>query len=362
MTPMNFGNGPFLEFQIDRNTFDENFNFNRETLENHIVEGAVSTEPYDGSSDSSFGDVPKLGHKESDVVVDQYVSYPDFKLGVELEGVVPDVESLGHGREDQGAVLEFESLGHGREDRGAVLESESCGFSREDWGMVSPYTPGTPGCSREDCGVPVDVYSYNPENNRDDCMGYDTDTCTTDTEGLGDRDIELSETPSEGLEINIRDILGCSRDDSSSAVQEVSQQCCSSIEETLRKINQCPGIYMSGSVQGVDVDWTTDTGATKSIISRSFYERIPQNLRPELSKSSCLTSVSGEAYIMESRFQNSVGVGGSRTEVVIGGENEHLLDSILFVFVNFDSEIVFRCIIILILHNYIIIISMMYIC
>ena len=125
-------------------------------------------------------------------------------------------------------------------------------------------------------------------------MGYDTGTCTMGTEGLDDRDMELSETPSEGLEVNTCDILGCSRDDLGSTVQKVSQQCCSSEEETLRKINQCHGIYISGSVQGVDVNWTTDTGATKSIISRSVYERIPQNLRPKLSKSSCLTSVSGE--------------------------------------------------------------------
>jgi hypothetical protein len=133
MTPLNFENGPLLKFQTDTNTFDENFYFNREILENHIVEGTVSTEPQDGSSDSSLGDIPKRSHKEPDVAVDD-VSYPDFMLGVELEGAVPDVKSLGYGRGDQGAVLDLESLGHGREDRGMVLGFESFGFSREDGG------------------------------------------------------------------------------------------------------------------------------------------------------------------------------------------------------------------------------------
>ena len=65
----------------------------------------------------------------------------------------------------------------------------------------------------------------------------------------------------------------------------------------LRQINGCPGIYINGSVQGVDVVWTTDTGATRSIISKRVFDKIHQSKKPKLMKSNSLTSVSGEPLI-----------------------------------------------------------------
>lgn len=39
-----------------------------------------------------------------------------------------------------------------------------------------------------------------------------------------------------------------------------------SFEYNLRKINGCLGFYIRGTIQGGSVEWTTDTGASKSII------------------------------------------------------------------------------------------------
>jgi hypothetical protein len=44
----------------------------------------------------------------------------------------------------------------------------------------------------------------------------------------------------------------------------------------------------------VDVEWTTDTGTTRSIISKKIFERIPKKSRPELEYSCSLKGVNGE--------------------------------------------------------------------
>lgn len=56
---------------------------------------------------------------------------------------------------------------------------------------------------------------------------------------------------------------------------ESSQHQGPSSGDILRQINGCPGLYISWSIQGVSVEWTTDTGATKLIISKKVFEKIP---------------------------------------------------------------------------------------
>ena len=65
----------------------------------------------------------------------------------------------------------------------------------------------------------------------------------------------------------------------------------------LRQINGCPGIYINDSVLGKDVVWTTDTGATRSIISERVFDKIHQKQKPKTMKFNSLISVSGEHLI-----------------------------------------------------------------
>ena len=47
---------------------------------------------------------------------------------------------------------------------------------------------------------------------------------------------------------------------------------------------QSAGVYIEGSVEGVDVWYTVDTGATRTILSERVYKRIPEEKRPSLCK------------------------------------------------------------------------------
>ena len=49
-----------------------------------------------------------------------------------------------------------------------------------------------------------------------------------------------------------------------------------------RGVPTSKGLYLKGQIQGVNVIFTTDTGATRTIISRQVYEQIPESKRPQL--------------------------------------------------------------------------------
>ena len=49
-----------------------------------------------------------------------------------------------------------------------------------------------------------------------------------------------------------------------------------------RELPKYRGIYVEGSLQGVDVVYTVDTGASCTIVSRNVFEQIPQENRPAL--------------------------------------------------------------------------------
>ena len=53
-------------------------------------------------------------------------------------------------------------------------------------------------------------------------------------------------------------------------------------EMTRRSKPQYDGIYVEGSVQGLDVTFTIDTGATATLVSSSVYDSIPEATRPRL--------------------------------------------------------------------------------
>jgi hypothetical protein len=62
-----------------------------------------------------------------------------------------------------------------------------------------------------------------------------------------------------------------------STVESIDTTLCTNVEpcqsssyvpNILRQIHGCPGIYIGGSVQDIKVDWTMDTGASRTIISK----------------------------------------------------------------------------------------------
>ena len=54
--------------------------------------------------------------------------------------------------------------------------------------------------------------------------------------------------------------------------------------EVVRKIPKYTGIYIKGEVEGVDVLFTVDTGATLTVVSNCTYNSIPKEKRPRLEK------------------------------------------------------------------------------
>ncbi len=61
-----------------------------------------------------------------------------------------------------------------------------------------------------------------------------------------------------------------------------------------RNIQPWKGVYLEGRVSGVEVTFTADTGATRTVISDSVYHQIPSEQRPKLKKSSCLAGANGK--------------------------------------------------------------------
>lgn len=45
------------------------------------------------------------------------------------------------------------------------------------------------------------------------------------------------------------------------------------------------GVYMSGFLNGLSIDFLIDSGSTSNIISSKTYELLPENSKPELARS-----------------------------------------------------------------------------
>jgi hypothetical protein len=44
-----------------------------------------------------------------------------------------------------------------------------------------------------------------------------------------------------------------------------------------RQVLRCDGVYVKGQVQGFDINFTEDTGATRTVLSTQTFKRIPQS-------------------------------------------------------------------------------------
>ncbi|CAC5406436.1 unnamed protein product [Mytilus coruscus] len=64
-----------------------------------------------------------------------------------------------------------------------------------------------------------------------------------------------------------------------------------------RQVVRCDGVYIEGSIQGVKVTFTADTGAARTVISTRIFKKIPQSDRPKLEKSNTLASANGQPLV-----------------------------------------------------------------
>lgn len=89
-------------------------------------------------------------------------------------------------------------------------------------------------------------------------------------------------------------------------------------------------IYISGSLQGVKIKLTTDTGATRSIISKHVFEKIPKESRPKLEKSNCLIGANGEPLkkLGKAIFEIQLGQENFKEEIFVSETEDDALLSL----------------------------------
>jgi predicted aspartyl protease len=67
--------------------------------------------------------------------------------------------------------------------------------------------------------------------------------------------------------------------------------------EDRTRVKQCRGIstgmYITASVEGVPVQFSVDTGASRTVISTKVFNRVVERKQIELQSSSCLVGASG---------------------------------------------------------------------
>jgi hypothetical protein len=66
-----------------------------------------------------------------------------------------------------------------------------------------------------------------------------------------------------------------------------------------RKAGLCDGIYIRGSIQGIPTVLTANTGASRTVLSIRFFNKIEYKNRPPLEKSNMFNGA-GEAPLKES--------------------------------------------------------------
>ena len=85
--------------------------------------------------------------------------------------------------------------------------------------------------------------------------------------------------------------------------------------KSIRATRKLPdGVYIRGSVQGYPLLFTTDTGASKTIISKRIYDTMREDDRPQLGKSSKLVGASGNEIHGQGKGLFSIMLGAVQLE------------------------------------------------
>lgn len=90
-------------------------------------------------------------------------------------------------------------------------------------------------------------------------------------------------------------------------------------ERTVRRSSIADGVYVRGSVNGVPVTFTADTGASRTILSTRAYEAIPKDKRPPLERAYCLVGAGGNPIKKagKAKFSLSLGTLELEREVIV---------------------------------------------
>ena len=89
---------------------------------------------------------------------------------------------------------------------------------------------------------------------------------------------------------------------------------------TGRKVSQYHGVYVEARIEGVNLNFTADTGATRTIISNRIYNLIPENIRPQLTRvSSPLTGAGGNTIteVGKADFTIELGPLSLKREIIV---------------------------------------------
>ncbi|KAH3803436.1 hypothetical protein DPMN_131697 [Dreissena polymorpha] len=96
-------------------------------------------------------------------------------------------------------------------------------------------------------------------------------------------------------------------------------------EEKLRSLGD--GLFVKGSINEVPVIFTTDTGASRTIISKKVYRRIPEGSKPVLSGNTSLRGASGVPIkeIGKGLFELRLGEVSVRREAIVAEIDDEVL-------------------------------------
>ena len=112
----------------------------------------------------------------------------------------------------------------------------------------------------------------------------------------------------------------------------------------LKRVLHSDGFYLDAEVEGVNILFTIDTGATKTIISEKVYNSIPEACRPQLKQSAILSDAAGQPLSQLGTAIFSVklpsGVNFACEMIVANIEDEGLLGHDLLM--EGDAEILYK--------------------
>ncbi|VDI66243.1 Hypothetical predicted protein [Mytilus galloprovincialis] len=120
---------------------------------------------------------------------------------------------------------------------------------------------------------------------------------------LREENKEVSHSSSSSVEVLSRNKSSFNEviDFSQGENENLCSSCDDSSEQNLispqfigRQVLRSEGVYIEGHVQGTEVNFTVDTGASRTVLSRRAFQQIPFAKRPLLKKSNMLASADGK--------------------------------------------------------------------
>ena len=175
-------------------------------------------------------------------------------------------------------------------------------FSPTESGTMGSNVKGS--CSQTNAGQALfsaDTGSMAPQSttscSRPGYVGGTTDPSSTASYQILEPPITFSMGPSVGKS----DVLTQHEDPSSANISFEAKLHAKSVlnqslgeQTTVKRISRSEGFYLEADIEGANVLFTIDTGATRTVISERVYNSIPEGQRPKLNKCAGLIDASGQ--------------------------------------------------------------------